>query len=48
MGIAMDPAFYSGRPFIYLAYTVDPNRNGGMNYNMVRPSKAGRRMFIVD
>ncbi|KAI9031494.1 Sorbosone dehydrogenase-domain-containing protein [Hyaloraphidium curvatum] len=35
MGIAMDPGFFRGRPYIYVAYTVDPNRNGGMNYNML-------------
>ena len=35
MGIAMDPNFYRGRPYIYVAFTVDANRNGGMNYNMI-------------
>lgn len=35
MCITMDPQFYRGRPYIYVGYTVDPNRNGGMNYNMI-------------
>ncbi|KAI9005748.1 hypothetical protein DFJ74DRAFT_691983, partial [Hyaloraphidium curvatum] len=29
MCIAMDPGFYRGRPYVYVGYTVDPNRNGG-------------------
>lgn len=43
MAVAMDPGFYTGRPYLYIAYTVDPNRNGGMNYNMVRGTQRSHR-----
>ncbi|KAI9011577.1 Sorbosone dehydrogenase-domain-containing protein [Hyaloraphidium curvatum] len=35
MGFAIDRDFYRGRPYIYIGYTVDPNHNGGGNYNMI-------------
>lgn len=28
--------FWTGRPYVYVGYTADPQHNGGMNYNMVR------------